>query len=114
MNTLLAPLSEMAEYEEGRSALKRTPGIIEFNGCVDSQKLHVVYGLSEGYRYKLIVTYNEQRAKEICEDYAFYDKSVELYGARDLIFYQADLTGGYQRSGPGTSGPASESAAASQ
>ncbi|MCR5507159.1 MAG: transcription-repair coupling factor [Lachnospiraceae bacterium] len=93
MKTLLAPLSEMAEYEEGRSRLKKTPGIIEINGCVDSQKLHVVYGLGEGYRHKLIVTYSEQRAKEICEDYAFYDRNIEQYGARDLIFYQADVHG---------------------
>ncbi|MBR5407618.1 MAG: transcription-repair coupling factor [Lachnospiraceae bacterium] len=83
----------MAEYEEGRARIKRSPGIIEINGCVDSQKLHVVYGLSEGFRYKLIVTYSEQRLKEISEDYAFYDKNVEMYGARDLIFYQADVHG---------------------
>ena len=93
MKTLLTPLSEMAEYEEGRARLDKAPGIVEINGCVDSQKLHVVYGLSQGYRYKVIVTYNELRAREICEDYSFYDKNALVYGARDLIFYQADVHG---------------------
>ena len=93
MNTLTAPLCEMADYEEARSRLKRKRGIIELNGCVDSQKLHIIYGLSKDYKHKIIVTYSEQRLKEIYEDYAFYDKSVEMYGARDLIFYQADVHG---------------------
>lgn len=93
MNTLLTPLNELADYEEAKTRLKKKRGMIELNGCVDSQKLHIVYGLSEGYKHKIIVTYNEQRAKEICEDYAFYDKNAEIYGARDLIFYQADVHG---------------------
>ena len=93
MKTLLTPLKEMAEYEEARSKIKRETGIVELNGCVDSQKLHAVYGLSSDYRYKVIVTYSEQRVKELSEDYSFYDKDVETYGARDLIFYQADVHG---------------------
>ena len=93
MKTLLTPLSEMAEYGEARNQLNKKTGIIELNGCVDSQKLHIVYGLGEGYRYRIIVTYNEQRAREISEDCLFYDKNTEVYGARDLIFYQADVHG---------------------
>ena len=93
MNTLLTPLTELAEYEEAKAKLKKSTGLIELNGCVDSQKLHVVYGLSADYKYKIIVTYSEQRAKEICEDYSLYDKDVCIYGARDLIFYQADIHG---------------------
>ncbi len=93
MKTLLAPLNEMADYEEARVKSKRNKGITEINGCADPQKLHAVYGLSRDYRYTVIVTYNEQRLKEICEDYSFYDKDVAVYGARDLIFYQADIHG---------------------
>ncbi|MCR5419836.1 MAG: transcription-repair coupling factor [Lachnospiraceae bacterium] len=93
MKTLLSPLEEMADYEEAGIKLKREYGIVELNGCVDSQKLHVAYGLGKEYKYKIIITYSESRAKEICEDYAFYDKEVQQYGARDLIFYQADVHG---------------------
>ena len=93
MKTLLIPLSEMADYGEAKKQLNKETGIIEINGCVDSQKLHVVYGLGEGYKYRIIVTYSEQRVREISEDYLFYDKNTEVYGARDLIFYQADVHG---------------------
>ena len=93
MKALLAPLVEMAEYDEAVNRIKKSKGIIELNGCVDSQKLHITYGIGRDYKYKVIVTYSEQRARDICEDYAFYDKKVFFYGARDLIFYQADVHG---------------------
>lgn len=93
MEALLSPLKELAEFEEAREELKRKEGIIEISGCADSQKLHMSYGFSDGFLYKIIVTFSEQRAKEIYEDYQFYEKKVYLYPAKDLIFYQADIHG---------------------
>ena len=93
MEALLGPLKELAEFEEARKELLKKNGIIEINGCADSQKLHMSYGFSDGFKYKIIVTYSEQKAKEIYEDYQFYDKQVCLYPAKDLIFYQADIHG---------------------
>jgi transcription-repair coupling factor (superfamily II helicase) len=52
-----------------------------------------MYGLSEGFRYKVIVTYNDLKAKEIYEDYKLYEKDVYLYPAKDIIFYSADIHG---------------------
>ena len=65
----------------------------DFTGCVDSQKLHMAYGLSDGFRYKIIVTFSDLKAREIFEDYQFYDREVTWYPAKDLIFYQADIHG---------------------
>ncbi|NLG05519.1 MAG: transcription-repair coupling factor [Clostridia bacterium] len=92
MEALLEPLRQLAEYEEINKKLKKRQ-IIEVTSCVDPQKLHLIYGLSDGFTYKIIVTFNEQKAKEICEDYKFYDKNVCFYPAKDLIFYQADIHG---------------------
>ena len=36
-------------------------------------------------KYKVIVTYNDLKAKEIYEEYRFYDRNVMLYPAKDLI-----------------------------
>ena len=55
--------------------------------------MHMLYGLSEGVKYKVIVTYSDLRAKEIYEEYRFYDRNVLLYPAKDLIFFQADIHG---------------------
>ncbi len=93
MNALLAPLQELAEYEQMQEALRKGIGPIALTGCVDAQKLHMIYGLSDGLKYKVIVTYSDLKARELYEDYKFYDKTVMLYPAKDLIFFQADIHG---------------------
>lgn len=93
MRALLAPLSELGEYEEIREMLAKGAVSGAVSGCADSQKLHMIYGLSEGFRRKLIITFNDLRAKEMYEDYQFYDRNVMLYPAKDLIFFQADIHG---------------------
>ena len=93
MRALLAPLEELGEYEEIKKMLVKEQASVALSGCVDSQKLHMIYGLSEGFRYKVIVTFSDLRAKELYEDYKFYDRNVMLYPAKDLIFFQADIHG---------------------
>ncbi len=92
MQALLGPLSELAEYNEMKQLLAKRKKV-SVAGCVDSQKLHMVYGLSDGFRCKVIVTYSDIRVREICEDYKIYDRNVMKYPAKDLIFYQADVHG---------------------
>ena len=67
MRALLAPLSELGEYEEIRELLARGKTSAALSGCADSQKLHMIYGLGEGFRRKLIITFNDLRAKELYE-----------------------------------------------
>lgn len=57
------------------------------SGCVDSQKLHMIYGLSDGLRCKVIVT-GDLKARELYEEYRFYDRNTLLYPAKDLIFFR--------------------------
>ena len=93
MRALLAPLQELGEYEEIRKMLAKERASITVSGCVDSEKLHMIYGLGDGFRYKIIVTFSDLRAKEVCDDYRFYDRNVMIYPAKDLIFFQADIHG---------------------
>ena len=93
MQALLAPIKKLPEYEKMREVIERGSGVIALSGCVDSQKLHPIYGLSDGLKYKIIVTHNDLKAKEIYEEYKFYDRNVMLYPAKDLIFFQADIHG---------------------
>ena len=67
MNTILAPLRELGEYEDIQKQLNTQQGKVSISGCVDSQKLHMVYGLTEKYDVKLIVTYSDMKAKELLE-----------------------------------------------
>ena len=93
MQALLAPLRELAEYEEIRNLLYKDKKSIALTGCVESQKLHMIYGLGDGFPCKVIVTYSDLKVREIYEDYKFYDRNVYLYPAKDLIFFQADIHG---------------------
>ena len=92
MQALLAPLHELAEYEEIEKLISDgRPAAL--TGCVDSQKLHMIYALGERFKYRIIITYSELRAREIFEEYKFYDRNVMIYPAKDLIFFQADIHG---------------------
>lgn len=93
MQALLSPLRELAEYDSLRETLRKGKGPIALTGCVDSQKLHMIYGLGDGIKMKVIVTYSDLKAREIFEEYKFYDRNVMLYPAKDLIFFQADIHG---------------------
>lgn len=93
MRTFTAPLHELGEFEEITGLLKKRQAAVALTGCVDSQKLHMTYGLSGEFKYKIIVTFSDLRAREIYEDYQLYDKHVMIWPAKDLIFYQADIHG---------------------
>ena len=93
MQALLAPLHELAEFDEIRDLIYKQGKPAALTGCVESQKWHMVYGLGDGFKYKIIVTYSDLRAREIYEDFRFYDRNVMLYPAKDLIFFQADIHG---------------------
>ena len=50
-------------------------------------------GKGGGFSWTLAVTYDEQRAKEIYDDFRNFTKNVWLYPAKDLLFYSADIHG---------------------
>jgi transcription-repair coupling factor (superfamily II helicase) len=93
MNTFTAPLKELKEFNDIRENITTKTLPVQVTGCIDSQKCHLIHGLGEGYKFKVIVTYNDLKAKEIYEDYRLYDKEVFLYPAKDIIFYSADIHG---------------------
>ena len=62
------PLTELAEYEEMDRDLNRGKGPVQMSGCMDSQKVHLMEEAGESCLWKLVVTYDDSRAKEIYED----------------------------------------------
>ena len=92
MNALLYPLKEWADFDEVTRKLKNNEKVA-VTGCIDSQKIHLLEALCEGYRCKIIATYSDMRAKEILQDLEMYERGVYYYPAKDLIFYQADIHG---------------------
>lgn len=91
MNALLKPLEGLADYPELEKKIKGNRGILQVSGCMDSQKVHLMYGVSGHAGHIFILAENDLKAKELYEDYRFYKPDVLLYPAKDLLFYQADI-----------------------
>ncbi|MDO5345089.1 MAG: transcription-repair coupling factor [Lachnospiraceae bacterium] len=91
MKAFRSPLQELGEIEEIRGRLKKNRGVLQVTGCIDSQKAHFIDYLGADSSHKVIVAANDLRAKEIYENYRFFDRSVMMYPAKDFIFFQADI-----------------------
>ena len=93
MKALLAPLAELADYEEIRKNRTKENGMIQISGCVNTQKIHLLSGIGSGCGYKLVVFSNEEKAKKAYEEYLLFGEETYLYPSRDLLFYYADIKG---------------------
>ncbi len=93
MKAFIQPLVSLKEIEDLTEELKKGMGIRQVSGCIDAQKPHLIYGLNNGFASKIIVTFNEQKAKELYEECRFFNRDVVYYPARDILFYQSDIRG---------------------
>lgn len=93
MKAFLQPFQSLKEYEDIQKELVSLKGVIQISGCIDPQKPHMIYSLNNGSASRIIVTFSEQKAKELYESYRFYDKSAVYYPAKDILFYQSDIRG---------------------
>lgn len=93
MNVFIEPLKQLNEYGEIHRRMKKNRGVLQVSGCIESQKAHFLYGLGDGFQYKVIITFSDLKAKELYEDYKLFDKEVVLYPAKDFIFFNADIHG---------------------
>ena len=87
------PLMELAEFQDMNRDMMRGQGPVLMSGCMDSQKVHLIHETAKELKWKLIVTYDEIRAREIYDDYRCFSPQVSLYPARDLLFYNSDIHG---------------------
>ena len=91
MNVFESPLCGLEEYNEIKKKLSKNKGILQLSGCVESQRVHMMHALGDGFHRKIIVTFNEQKAEEMYEDMKLFGEPVVLYPAKDFIFFNADI-----------------------
>lgn len=92
METLKAPfrLSEVGSKCEKAFQSSKTP--VEIIGTDGYARYYAMDCLGTD-KIKLIVTYSEDRAKEILDAYSFFDRNIMYYPAKDVLFYSADIHG---------------------
>ncbi len=93
MRSFTEPLSELKEYADLKAQLKNAKEAVQVSGCIDAQKPHFIYSLAEEQENCLIVTFQEQKARELYENYRFFDRDAVYYPAKDVLFYQSDIRG---------------------
>ena len=87
------PLVDLAEYTDMKQDMDQGKGPVQVSGVTDSQKVHVMHELSKDNPWRLVVTYDDTRAKEIFDDFSYFEPNTWLYPARDLLFYSSDIHG---------------------
>ena len=78
MQAFLAPLGELADYQEMLKNRRKGEGIIQVAGCVNSQKTHLMYALGDGCEYRVIAFSSEEKAKKAFEEYRFLTDNVYM------------------------------------
>ncbi len=87
------PLEELIEYADLNQDVLRGKGPVQVSGCMESQKVHLMEETAGEMPWKLVVTYDDARAREIYDDFLCFRRDVWLYPAKDLLFFNADIHG---------------------
>ncbi|MCR4763590.1 MAG: transcription-repair coupling factor [Lachnospiraceae bacterium] len=91
MRAIEAALLEIGSFRELKSAWEGAEGPLGLVGPQDAAKGAFFDALSAGTRYRLIITHNELRCRELAEEYRFYDRNTVAWPSKDVIFFQADI-----------------------
>ena len=93
MDAFVRPLYELNSFEELEHFAEKPGTVISASGCMDAQKPHMMYGLNNGRGTRVIVTFNEQKARELLEAYRYFEPKAVYFPAKDILFYQSDIRG---------------------
>ena len=90
------PEMDAGIFKEAADSLSKGVSPLLIGGCLTSQKAHLLSELGKDISRLLVVAADDLAAKELYDDLSELMDDVFYYPAKDLIFYQADLTGGFQ------------------
>ncbi len=91
MEALKAPVMATKQFQQLEEKLMAGEVPLSITGVNDLGRCMMADAIGRRYQKRLIVTYSEDQAKKIYENYRFFDKQVYLYPAKDALFYSADV-----------------------
>ena len=92
MSRFRNPLQALDVYRALTEKLRRREGPVLVSGLADAAKGQFAEALGDDrYPLKLLVTYDEVRARELQEDLQSFGVDALLYPAKDLLFFAADV-----------------------
>lgn len=93
MKTFFEPVQKMAGMDNIDKLYEKPGNAVMISGCIDTQKAHFIEALGQKYRFRVMITSDEIKARQLREDCSFFDKNSIYYPAKDFIFYSADVHG---------------------
>ncbi len=93
MKALSEPLEQLNSFIQVKEHLQEGKGPVHISGTEGSDRVFVMNGCAEAANVRLVVTYDEERANRLYEDFRFYEKNVLIYPSKDVLFFSADIHG---------------------
>ena len=88
MSIFKSPLGEFIDYQDIVTSIKKKEGPIQISDMADTPKAHLVAELlKEEKPWRLVVTYDETRAREMYEDLLVFGKNVWLSSKGSPLFF---------------------------
>jgi len=91
MQALIAAFRENPSFKKLQESVLTDSSPVHVWGLDKRVAPIMIESLKRSDSSRLIVTYDERRAREIVADYRFYDRNVLYYPAKDALFYYADI-----------------------
>jgi len=94
MSVFKNPLSELADYEPIEKEVKIGRKSLQICGLVEAAKSYFISEFLKNEKpWKLVISYDENRARRIYEDISSFNENTFLYPAKDMLFFDADIRG---------------------
>jgi transcription-repair coupling factor (superfamily II helicase) len=92
MSNYVYPLKNLKGYEVAKECIEKGT-TAQICGCTDSLLVNFMSGIGDGFKRKVIVTFDAKKATEIYEDLRGTGQNAAVYPAKDFIFFSADVHG---------------------
>ena len=94
MNNLFnTPLLSLNAVENIINTLSKENANLQISGVIDTGLAHIMSVIGAKFDYKVIITFSEQKAREIYDNLRFFIPDVLYFPPKDFIFYNADISG---------------------
>lgn len=92
MNIFVQSVNDIPAIAELKDELnKNGEKTLSLSGVPDSAKAHMIFGVGDSARFKLVICEDEKKAKDRLEEYSLFDRETVYFPSKDILFYESDL-----------------------
>ncbi len=92
MNLFTRPYMSLSDIRQLSESLQKKDALYELTGTTESALPGVIHALGEGIPWKILICENETSARALYEELSFFEDNCIYYPAKDILFYQADIS----------------------